>query len=179
MASQPQPPISRRPDYSFAWMLLGVLVVAGVLVFSGIYVFSRYLVRQMSMDIRQIDRRVELETPAGSLKVEKSELSEADLRLPVYPGSRRIKREGATISIEVPSDSSLRILAVEYETDDGLEQVASFYRKRLGREFKERRGRVRVEFILRDAERQKRVIIWRFRHKTQVALANITEAKSN
>ncbi len=179
MASAPLPPIHRRPDYSFAWVLLGVLVLAGVLVFSGIYVFSRYLTRQLNVDIRQINKRLEVDTPVGSLKAEKGELSETELRLPVYPGSRRTKRNGGTISIEIPSETNVRIVAAEYETDDTLEQVASFYRKRLGRAFKERRSGGRVEFSMNDAERQRRVIIRRIRHKTQIALANVTEATSN
>jgi hypothetical protein len=83
------------------------------------------------------------------------------------------------ISIEIPAAASLQVVAAEYQTDDALERVASFYRKRLSRDFKERRGRSRVEFVMRDAEQQRRVIIWRARHKTQIALANITEGTTN
>jgi hypothetical protein len=160
-------------------MLLGVLGLAGLLVFSGIYVFSRYLVRQISMDIRQLDKQVEVDTAAGSLKVQKGEPTEAELRLPIYPGARRVKGDGAMISIEIPAAASLQVVAAEYQSDDALERVASFYRGRLSRDFKERRGRSRVEFVMRDAEQQRRVIIWRVRHKTQIALANITESASN
>jgi len=179
MASQPQPHVPRRADYTFAWMLLGVLGLAGLLVFSGIYVFGRYLVRQISMDIRQINKRVEVDTAAGSLKVQKGEPTEAELRLPIYPGARRVKGDGAMISIEIPVAASLRVVAAEYQTDDALERVASFYRKRLSRDFQERRGRSRVEFVMRDAEQHRRVIIWRARHTTQIALANITEGTTN
>jgi plasmid stabilization system protein ParE len=179
MASQPQPPSPRRTDYTFAWLLLGVLGFAGLLVFSGIYVFSRYLVRQISMDIRQLDKRVEVDTAAGSLKIQKGEPTEAELRLPIYPGSRRVRGDGAMISVEIPAEVSWQVVSATYQTDDALPRVASFYRQRLGREFKERRGRSRVEFVMRDAEQQRRVIIWRVRHKTQIALANITEGTSN
>ena len=179
MASQPQPPSPRRPDYTFAWVLLGVLGLAGLLVFSGIYVFSRYLIRQMSMDIRPIDKRVEVDTAAGSLKIQKGEPTEAELRLPIYPGSQRLRGDGATISVEIPAEVNWQVVAATYQTDDALQRVASFYRQRLSREFKERRGRSRVEFVMRDAERQRRVIIWRVRHKTHIALANIAEGTSD
>jgi hypothetical protein len=179
MASQPQPTIPRRPDYTFAWILLGVLVVAAVMVFAGVYIFSRYLASQITMDVRHLGRGVEIETPAGSLKVQKSEVSEADLALPVYPGCQRIKGEGATVSIEVPSEKSLQVVAAEFETGDALERVAAFYRKRLGKAFQERRGRQRAEFVMHDAGRQKRVILWRRGEKTRIALANITEAGTN
>lgn len=179
MASQPPPPLPRRADYTFVWLLLGVMGFAGVLVFTGVYVFSRYLASQISLDIRHMDGRVDIETPVGSLKVQKGEVSEAELAMPIYPGARRIKRAGTNISIEVPSERSMRVVAAEFETGDALELVAAFYRKRLGREFTERRHRARTEFVMQDAGRQKRVILWRRGQVTNIALANITEAGTN
>lgn len=171
------PPTPRRRDYSLVWLLLGVVVLAGGLVFTGIYVFSRYLVTQVNVGVHDTDsgRSVDVQTPAGSLHVNTGEVSEKELGLPLYPGARRVHKEGATVSLEIPEGKSIRALSAQFETDDSLEKVGDFYRRQLGREVHESRDGAGIRFFLHAGAKQKLVILHR-KLVTEITLANLTEA---
>ncbi len=177
MSTQPPPPIARRADHTILWVILGVLLFAGVLLFSGIYIFSRYFLQQVTLDIRNTrgDKSVTIQTPAGSLAVDKGELTEQQLGLPIYPGAQRRTREGGTISLEVPSEKSVRVVAAEFESPDSLEQVSAFYRRRLGAAAVERRDRGGVELVIDSGERKKIVLLRTRAGRTIIALASISE----
>ena len=181
MSSQPPPPVPRRTDYTFVWVLLGVLLFGGLLLFSGIYIFSRYIARQVGMDIRDTGggKSVNIETPAGSLQVKTGEIGEQELGLPIYPGARRQKKEGASISLEVPAEKTVRVVAAAFETDDPMEKVSEFYRWRLGGLVIERRNKDRLEFVVESGGRKKVVGLRRKFGRTEIALANITEGGVN
>ncbi len=177
MSSQP-PPMPRRADYTVLWIMLGVLLFGGVLAFAGVYIFARYIARQISMDIRSVagGKAVNIETPVGSLEVSTGEISERQLDLPIYPGARRQKKQGATISLEVPSEKTVRVVAAEFETDDSLDDVATFYRKWLGDAAIERRRNGHLEFVMHVGGKQKLVLLRKTHGRTEIALASITEA---
>jgi hypothetical protein len=80
------------------------------------------------------EKRVEIETPAGELKVRTHE--EADVKeigLPAYPGARPAKDEdesGAHVSIATAL-FGLKVVAAKFETDDSPQKVLAFYRPHL------------------------------------------------
>ncbi len=182
MSSQPPAPsVPRQTDYTVLWIVLGVLLFAGALTFTGVYIFARYLARQITLDVRRTasGRSVDIQTPVGSMRVKAGEISEQQLGLPIYPGARHKEKKGATISLEVPSATAVQVVAAEFETDDPLEKVAAFYRERLGGSFSERSGKNMAEFVMRQGEQQKLVVVRRKLRMTEIALVNVTEARSN
>lgn len=175
-------PVKR--DLSLVWMLLGVVLLGGALVFSGVYIFARYMASQVSVNIRDLrngGKSVDIESPQGSLRV-KGEVSEGQLGMPLYPGSRRRKNIGATLGVEVPSIGNFQVAAAEFETDDALDKVAAFYRKGLGPDAQERKFHDKLEFLLLRGEGRRKMIVLRPARRgegTQISMAQVTEAETN
>ncbi len=180
-STPPLPP--RRSGSNLLWVLLGVVLFGGVLAFTGIYIFARYLAREVIVDVRNLPRggkSISVETPKGSFRLDAGEVSEAQLGMPIYPGARRRKEHGATISIEVPSEKSVLVAAAEFETDDPLDKVAAFYRERLGDSASEHRRDGGVEFKIKGEEGRVKVVgLRRYGTGTRIGMANVTEAETN
>ena len=173
-------PVKR--DLSLIWLLLGVVLLGGALVFSGVYIFARYMAGQVSMDIRDLrngGKSVAIESPQGSLRV-KGEVSEGQLGMPIYPGSRRRKNIGASLAVEVPSIGNFQVAAAEFESDDPLDKVAAFYRKDLGPGAQERKVHDKIEFLLQSAGGRRKMIALRPAGRgTQISMAQVSEAGTN
>jgi len=81
------------------------------------------------------DKKVDIETPVGGLHVSKN--AEArDIGLPVYPGARVKEKEaeGQEKSANVNISSGLfglKVVAIEYESDDPPEKLISYYNDKL------------------------------------------------
>jgi hypothetical protein len=80
-------------------------------------------------------KRVDIDTPVGGLHVSK-EADVRDIGLPVYPGARVKEKEadGEEKSANVNISSSffgLKVVAIEYVSDDAPEKLISFYRDQL------------------------------------------------
>jgi hypothetical protein len=175
-------PEGEKREASLIPMLLGVMAVAGVLVFSGIYIFARYLSENISFDVHDVrsgGKSVSVETPGGTLKVQ-GEATEADLRLPFYPGGRRRHDLGATLSLELPATGAFRVAAAEFETGDSWDKVADWYRQRLGDEAREKRAGGEWRFLLQAEPARRRVVVLKkLPQGTRISLAHITEAETN
>jgi hypothetical protein len=81
------------------------------------------------------DKRVDIETPIGGLHVGKN-ADVRDIGLPVYPGARvkQKEKEGEEKSANVNISSSLfglKVVAIEYESDDSPEKLISYYKDQL------------------------------------------------
>jgi hypothetical protein len=81
------------------------------------------------------DKKVDIETPVGGLHVSKN-ADVRDIGLPVYPGARvkQKEAEGQEKSANVNISSSffgLRVVAIEYESDDPPEKLISYYTNQL------------------------------------------------
>jgi hypothetical protein len=81
------------------------------------------------------DKKVDIETPVGGLHVSKN-ADVRDVGLPVYPGARVKQKEdnGEEKSANVNISSSffgLRVVAIEYESDDPPEKLISYYTDQL------------------------------------------------
>jgi hypothetical protein len=81
------------------------------------------------------DKKVDIETPLGGIHVSEG----ADVRdtgLPVYPGARPTKKDSsddkksANVNISGPG-FALKVVAIQYESDDSPDKVISFYREQM------------------------------------------------
>ncbi len=185
MSTPPTMPASGGPrsDHSLLWTILAVLLVGGALAFSGAYILARYLQNQISLDVHKSEsggRSVSINTPKGSFRVDAGEVSEKQLGMPIYPGARRkSKAEGATVSIEVPSEKSVLVAAAEFDSDDPPEKVAAYYREHLGATAQERRRGGTIEFVIKGGGKEKVVAVKPSGRGTEIGMANVTEAEAN
>lgn len=129
MSTTPTAPTEKKSN--MLWWILG-LFLAGVVVFGvGGLLLAGYFLKDV-VEVREAAGRVEIQTPAGSLKVDKN--TPADTGLPVYPGAA-VAETGGTVELASPSDESVHVTAARYRTPDPLDKVEEWYRGRLGPEF--------------------------------------------
>jgi hypothetical protein len=81
------------------------------------------------------EKKVDIETPVGGIHVSK-DVDVRDTGLPVYPGARKKEKEenGEEKSANVNISSGLfgvRVVAIEYKSDDPPEKLISFYKDKL------------------------------------------------
>ena len=81
------------------------------------------------------DKQVDIQTPVGGIHVSK-DVDAADVGLMVYPGAR-IKQKGSngedkSANVNISSFGyGLRVVAMEYESDDAPAKVVAFYQDQL------------------------------------------------
>jgi hypothetical protein len=126
----PQPPPPKRND-AVLWILA---IVGGgfiVLVLGGLLLASMFIRR---VHVNQTGKQVEIETPAGALRVNGDQVHATGL--PVYPGAQPDKSEGSTIELSAISGKGLGLSAEKYVTSDDLDQVSEWYQQQLGPSYK-------------------------------------------
>jgi hypothetical protein len=126
----PQAPPPKRND-AVLWILA---IVGGgfvVLVLGGLLVGSMFI---RHIHVNQTGKQVEIETPAGALRVNGDQLHPTGL--PVYPGAKQDKSEGSTIELSAISGAGLGLSAEKYITSDDLDGVAAWYQQQLGPSYK-------------------------------------------
>lgn len=117
------PPAAPRPRSTLKVVLLTLAVVAALAVVSlvGAGVFIKKVV---------VDRY------ASQVKFDsKPQVSEADLGVPLYPGAAA-RDGGGSVSLTPPGGKRMVIGGAAFTTEDGVDEVVDFYRKRLGDEVK-------------------------------------------
>ncbi len=82
--------------------------------------------------------RIEVHTPFGDLEVEKPEEVARKLDLPIYPGAIASEK-GVSLRI-FDDEGAADILVSKFRTRDSLAQVDTWYRGKLGTEFKREEG---------------------------------------
>ena len=135
----PMPPIPPGPPRPGSNVLaIVLLILALVVVISGVAVWVGVRIITRGVHVRVNDqggdqKQVSIETPFGGIKVNKNEdISEASLGLPMYPGAHRVKDENsASVSLGLPGENNLRVVAGKFETSDAFEKVKAFYHDRL------------------------------------------------
>lgn len=80
------------------------------------------------------DKKVDIETPVGGVHVNQ-DVDVRDTGLPVYPGARAKPKQtdddnGANVNLSF-GRFGLKVVAIEYVTDDSPDKVAAFYRDKL------------------------------------------------
>ena len=122
-----------RKSHLLLWIF--GLLAAGVLILSlGGLIAARFLAR--NIEVIQTGNRVEVRTPVGSIRADKSSGDETGL--PSYPGATLAEPAG-TVELTAPDEENVAITAAKYRTDDPVEKVDAWYREKLGPEF-EREG---------------------------------------
>jgi hypothetical protein len=81
------------------------------------------------------DKKVDIETPVGGLHVSKN-ADVRDVGLPVYPGARvkqkNDKGEEKSANVNISSNFfGLKVVAIEYESDDPPEKLINYYTDQL------------------------------------------------
>lgn len=87
---------------------------------------------------RGADKNVKIQTPFGGLSV-RTDPDVKETGLPLYPGARRKAgdendRHAANVNIDT-SMFGLKVVAMEFESDDPPAKVLSYYREQLGKSF--------------------------------------------
>jgi hypothetical protein len=103
---------------TLAWMLSAVVTAAGC----GIDVHSAE--RGKNVDIR---------SPLGDVSV-RTDITNADTGLPVYPGAQPLREHGDHDSANVNINSrwfGLKVVAAKYESDDTQAKILDFYRREM------------------------------------------------
>lgn len=164
--SQPQPPRPPAPPRSgsniLAIVLLGlalIVVVSGLVVWFGLHYLS-HNIRVSERESEAGKKQVSISTPFGGLHVNTGkEVTEASLRLPIYPGATVVKNDdSATVSLGLPGDNSVGIVVGKFETPDPIDKVEAFYHGRLGSEVtkftqRDNEGKTVFEIKQKDDER--------------------------
>jgi len=132
-----------------------------------------------SLEAQEGKERASVRTPFGSLDIQ-GEVNEARLGLPVYPGATRVKKEGATVNIDLPGEESIRVAAAAFETPDSLEKVKVFYKERLGSDvtkFIERNHEGKTVFEIKRRGQEKVVALHATGCYTRIELARVTHGR--
>src|SRR5579864_1656371 len=122
----PQPPPPKRND-AVLWILAIVCGGFVVLVLGGLLVASMFI---RHVHVSQTGKQVEIETPAGALRVNGDQAHATGL--PVYPGAKQDKSEGSAVELSASSGAGLGLAAEKYITTDDLDRVSEWYRQNLG-----------------------------------------------
>jgi hypothetical protein len=125
----PQPP---RRSNNVVWVILAILGGGfAILILLGLVVAAIFI-RHVRVD--EAGKKVEIETPVGSLKVKAGD--ERSTGLPIYPGATPDKSDNAKIQVSLPQGQSVGVAAEKYLTQDDLEKVTAWYAHRLGSNFR-------------------------------------------
>jgi hypothetical protein len=152
-----------------------IVVVAVLAVWTGL----RFLSRSVQVHVEEGaggKKEIAITTPVGSLDIQ-GEVNEARLGLPLYPGAMRVKKNGATVNIDLPGDESVRVAAATFETPDRLEKVKAFYKQRLGSDvtkFTERGPEGKAVFEIKRGGEEKVVALREGSGGTRIELARVT-----
>jgi len=84
--------------------------------------------------------RIEVHTPLGDLEIQKPEEVARKLDLPIYPGAVASEK-GVSLRI-FDDEGAADILVSKFRTRDSLAQVDTWYRGKLGTEFKREEGQM-------------------------------------
>lgn len=127
-----------RRDNSAVWWILGI-VVGGIVIMMvfGLALAAMFVHR---IHVKESAKNVEIQTPVGELKVNSD--SAHATGLPIYPGATPSSDNGKSARIELNATGGSGVgLAVEtYRSDDSLEEVAEWYQKQLGPNFRRENG---------------------------------------
>jgi hypothetical protein len=127
-------PPPQRQSQAALWVVvilgccLAAMIVVGLLA-------VRLIVHRVR--VREAGNRVAIETPVGSINVNKAETHATGL--PVYPGATVSSDNGGSVEIS-GRNASVGLATETYRTSDDIAKVQDWYRHRLGPEFHVEKG---------------------------------------
>lgn len=142
MATTPQPPESfqsaappppRSNTVGIILLILGMIVLlSGLAIWAGV----RFLTHDLKVQVNDEGanrKEVSIKTPFGSVEANKNGgVSEAALRLPIYPGAKQVKdQDSASVSLGFPGSNSFSLAIGKFDTPDSFDKVRDFYQNRL------------------------------------------------
>jgi hypothetical protein len=157
----PPPPRSSSNIVAIVLLILAlIIVVCGVSIYTGVRFLSSNVKVQVQKD-EGGQKDVSIKTPVGNFEVRKdaSDITEARLGLPIYPGATRVQDDGsASVSMEFPGENQVRIVAAKFETADAFDKVEKFYQDRIGGQVtkltqRDDQGRMVFEIKAKDDDR--------------------------
>ena len=108
---------------------------------SGFLLLSAVLALSACVNVRKSDNgdNVDVKTPFGSVSVRTDQVKPEETGLSVYPGSRLVPKHGhdhdqANVNIASPW-GQLKVIALNYHSDDAPEKVLDWYRKDLQQKY--------------------------------------------
>lgn len=81
------------------------------------------------------DKKVQVDTPFGGIRVNTGQTTAADVGLPAYPGAQLVTNDDNRKSADVRmgfGDWEMHVQVASYSTQDSEDKVEAFYRKALG-----------------------------------------------
>ena len=135
MSSAPTP---QQKNNQVIWWIVGI-VGGGIalLVMLGLIVAG---VVMRHVNVRERGDKVEIETPVGSIRVNSDDAHPTGL--PIYPGAKRIKSEGANVELSSKDGEAVGVGVERYAASDSLEKVSAWYVQKLGPSYhREKPGR--------------------------------------
>jgi hypothetical protein len=177
----PAPPAAPRSGSNLLGIVLLslalIVIVSGIAVWTGV----RFLAHNLQVHVGQDSGEggeVSIKTPFGAIEVNKGkDVSEATLGLPLYPGSTQLQdSDSASVSMGLPGDQSLRIVAAKFRTSDSVGKVTAFYRERLGSEvtrFREKDEGGKTVFEIKHSDLEKVVALKSEGDGTRIELVRV------
>lgn len=80
------------------------------------------------------DKKVQVDTPFGGIRVNTGQTTAADVGLPAYPGAQLLTDDGNRKSVDMRmgfGEWEMRVQVASYSTADSEDKVEAFYRKAL------------------------------------------------
>lgn len=114
-------------------------ILAAIFAMAALFLLAACSVNVKDSDKEKGEKNVDIRTPVGSIHV-RNQAEVADTGLSVYPGAHRKEKSSPSDSDEhaanVNISSSMfgvKVVAIEYQTDDPPDKVKAYYRKELGK----------------------------------------------
>ena len=178
---------SGRRGGVLAVVLVSILVVAGLIlatiVATGIWVARRVHVEERTEAGR---KTVQIETPAGVVRVGEAQADPKRIGIPVYPGASLCSDCGKSADVELNfgnnEDHAFSVVAARYTTADPPEQVMEFYRNEIPTStVKILKSMARHRYSIHyDEHGQKRFVnICERNGRTEIALVSLGEPRVN
>ncbi len=177
----PPPPRSNSPIIAIALLVLAlIVVVGGLMIYTGVNILSRTVRVQVGQSNDGKKKEVSIQTPLGSLEVNK-DVDVERIGLPLYPGATRLHDEdSATVNINIAGEQNVRVLVAKFETSDPVDKVRDYYHARLGSQVtryaeKDREGR--TVFEIKHNDQEKVVALETHGDRTKIALVRVAHAR--
>ena len=124
-------------------LALGILILLGILaVLAGLWAVREFV--RVEVERSGPAKTVSIRTPIGDLEVRKAEDVAELLKLPIYPGAVP-EEDSASVRLRGrlwEEEGGLDIVAAKFVSDHEFDSVESWYRERLGPDFKREVGRL-------------------------------------